>query len=294
MKRLLLAGAILCAGTFVFLSQYRQRDLIEKKNVQLAAMVETWKKRSEDSARARVLAEEKIGPLQLALTARQASINQAPRDTALRPVPAPPDPTRQGGWPQNADYFYLPKTFLSKASYQVLDKQLLSEEAAILFNLTDLEREDVNGAIGDLFGQLRSAESERMQLVDLPEEWANSRTFASGVAFHIPSFANDVAGWRQSLQQRLESILGPERGSLLGSSLEDHLRQDWNDLGENERTVGLVWKQTESKDHPQSLWFAIKDKRHGLGSFRRYLPGGPDEATFRHYANLLGVELPKP
>lgn len=294
MKRLLLTSAILCIGALVFRSQHHRRNVIEKQNVRLAAMAETLKKRSEESARAHALAEEQIAPLQLALAAQQASHNQEPREAAPPTAPVPPDPTRQGGWPQNADYFYLPKAFLSKASFQVLDKQLVSEEAASLFNLSESEREDMNRAIGDLFTQLRSAESERMQLVDMPTEWTNSRTFASGVAYYIPSFSNDVAAWRQGLQQHLQSTLGTERGALLGSSLEDHLRQDWNDLGESERTVGLVWQQTESKDHPQSLWFANKDQRHGLGTFRRYLPGGPDESTFRHYADLFGVELPKP
>jgi hypothetical protein len=292
MKRLLLASVILCAGAFVFLSQHRQRDLIEKQNVQLAAMVGTLKKRSEESASAVALAEEKIRPLQLALIAQQASRGQAPSEPATPPVPAPPDPTRQGGWPQNVDYFYLPKAFLSKASFQVLNKQQLTEEAASLFNLTEPEREDMNRAISDLFAQLRSAESERMQLVDFPEEWSNSRNFSSGVAYHIPSFSNDVAAWREALQQRLESILGSERSALLGSGLDDHLRQDWNDLGESERTVGFVWRL--EPNGVQSLWSATRDKRHGYGAFRRYFPGGPDESTFRHYAELFGVELPRP
>jgi hypothetical protein len=129
-----------------------------------------------------------------------------------------------------------------------------------------------------------------MQLVSLPEEWTNSRDFAAGVAYYIPSFSNDVAAWRQGLHQRLEDILGSERSALLGSHLD--LRHDWNDLGESERTVGFVWRP--ESNGTQSLWSATKDRRHGDGTFRRYLPGGPDESAFRHYAELFGIELPRP
>jgi hypothetical protein len=290
MNRLLIAAAIISVGVLVFVSQHHRRSVIEKQNVQLASMAGVLKKRLEENSRARAFAEQKLRPLQDDLAARQSARPQPSREAAPPPVPNPPDPAHQGGWPQNADYFYLPKTFLSQASFQVLNQQQLSDESASLFNLTSPEREEINRAIADLFSQLRSAESERMQLIDLPEEWSHG-PFASGVAYHIPSFSSDVAAWRQTLQQRLDTIVGPERSQLLGAGLDDHLREDWNDLGEAERTVGFVW-------HPESngtssLWYAIKDQRYGAGTFRRYLPGGRDEPTFRHYADLFGVELPK-
>jgi hypothetical protein len=291
MTRLLLACAILGIGALIFRSQHQRRNRIERQNVQLVAMADTLKKRSAESARARASAEEKIRPLQDDLAARQAPRIQAPNETAAPPVPVPPDVTHQGGWPQNADFFYFPKSFLPEASFQLLDQQQLSAEAVSLFNVTEAERKEVNRAIADLFAQLRSAESERMQLVDLPQEWTNSE-FASGVAYHIPGFSNEVTAWRQSLHQRLEVILGAERSKLLGIGIDDHLRWDWNDLGENERTVGFVWRP--ESDGRSSLWSAIKDSRYGDGTFRRFLPGGRDEPTFRHYAELFGVELPKP
>jgi hypothetical protein len=289
MNRLLIATAIICFAAIILVSQHRRRTLIEKQNVQLAAMADVLRKRLDESARTNASAEEKLGTLQDELAALVAR-NQPQRPAASAPMPVPPDATRQGGWPQNGDYFYFPKTFLPKASFQVLNQQQLSDEAADLFNLSEPEREEVNRAIGDLFAQLRGAESERMQLIEIPDEWTRGQ-FSSAVAYHIPSFSNDVAAWRQHLRERLDTILGAERSQLLGFGLEDHLREDWNDLGEAERTVGFVW-------HPEangssSLWSAIKDRRHGDGTFRRYLPGGPDEPTFRHYADLFGVELPK-
>jgi hypothetical protein len=171
-----------------------------------------------------------------------------------------------------------------------LNQQQLSDEAASLFNLTEPERTEANRAIGQLFAQLRKAESERMQLIEMPMEWTRGE-FNSGVAYHIPSFSNEVASWRQNLQQKLEASLGAERGALLGAGLDDHLRQDWDDLGERERTVGFVWKS--EANGTASLWSANKDQRHGDGTFRRYLPGGPDEATFRHYSELFGIGLPR-
>lgn len=291
MKRLLLAGTIVCVGALIFASQRQRRSVLEKQNVQLVAMADTLRKRSEESARAQALAEEKVGPLQLALATQKASSSEVRADTPPPSVPVPPDPTRQGGWPPNTDYFYLPKKFLQQASFQVLNQQQLSDEAASLFNLTEPERHEANRAIAELFAQLRRAETERMQLVEMPPEWPRGE-FNSGVAYHIPSFSSEVTAWRQNLQQRLEAVMGSERSALLGSGIEGLLREDWNDLGENERTVGFVWKPEQGGT--SSLWLATKDVRYGDGTFRRHLPGGPDEASFRHYADLFGIELPKP
>jgi hypothetical protein len=98
--------------------------------------------------------------------------------------------------------------------------------------------------------------------------------FASGIAYHILRSRMTWTAWRWELQQRLEATLGGERSSLLGQEIDGYLRDEWNDLGEGERTIGFVWHPEANGS--QSIWYAIKDQRHGAGTFRRYLPG------FRH------------
>jgi hypothetical protein len=121
-----------------------------------------------------------------------------------------------------------------------------------------------------------------MELVDLPEEWCHGQ-FASGIAYHIPAFSEDVVTWRRELQQRLEATLGEERSSLLGQEIDEYLRAEWNDLGEGERTVGFVWHPEANGS--QSIRYAIKDLRHGAGTFRRHLPGGDTDSSFAHWQN---------
>jgi hypothetical protein len=290
MKKLLIVGTIACVGLLVFNGQQRRRVLIEKQNTQLASMAATLKKRSEENARRQAAAEARLHSLETELPIQETSQTDTSRNEIARDVPVPPDPSHQGGWPKEVDYFYLPKAFLQQASFQVMNEQRLTEETAKLYNLSEPERVEVDRAIGDLFAQLRSAESERMELVDLPDEWCHGQ-FASGIAYHIPAFSEDVVAWRRELQRRLEATLGEERSSLLGQEIDEYLRAEWNDLGEGERTVGFVWHPEANGS--QSIWYAIKDQRHGAGTFRRHLPGGDTDSSFAHYAELFGVELPK-
>ena len=290
MKKLLLVAAIACIGTLIFHFQHRRRVLLEYQNVRLASMAATLKKRAEENARLQAVAEEQLHPLEAKLSAQEALQDEPLRKEIERAIPVPPDVSHQGGWPKGADYFYLPKTFLQQASFRIMNDQRLSEEAAQLYNLSAAEREDVDRAIGDLFAQFRGAESERMELVNPPDEWGHGQ-FASAVAYHIPSFSDDVGKWRQALQQRLEATLGEGRSRLLSPGIDDYLRQEWNDLGEDERTVGFVWHP--EADGSQSVWYAIQGERHGAGTFRRYMPGADGKSSFAHYAELFGVELPK-
>lgn len=291
MKKLFIAGTIACVALLVVNMQHRRRVLIEKQNTQLASMAATLKRRSEENSRRQAAAEGRLHSLESGLPIRETSQTEACRNEIERAIPIPPDPSRQGGWPKDADYFYLPKAFLQQASFQVMNEQRLTEETAKLYNLSETERIEVDRAIGDLFAQLQSAESERMELVDLPDEWCHGQ-FASGIAYHIPAFSDDVTAWRWELQQRLEATLGGERSSLLGQEIDGYLRDEWNDLGEGERTIGFVWHPEANGS--QSIWYAIKDQRHGAGTFRRYLPGFDTNSSFAHYAELFGVELPKP
>ena len=290
MKKLLIVGTVACVALLVFNMQHHRRVLIEKQNAQLVSMAATLQKRSEESSRRQAAAEARLHSLETELPIRETSQTEASRNEIERAVPIPPDPSHQGGWPKGADYFYLPKTFLQQASFQMMNEQRLTEETAKIYNLSEPERMEVDRAIGDLFAQLRSAESERMELVDLPDEWCHGQ-FASGIAYHIPAFSEDVVAWHRELQQRLEATLGGERSSLLSQEIDDYLRAEWNDLGEGERTVGFVWHP--EANGTESIWYAIKDQRHGAGTFRRYLPGSDTDSSFAHYAELFGVELPK-
>jgi hypothetical protein len=112
------------------------------------------------------------------------------------------------------------------------------------------------------------------------------------LAYQIPSLSEDVASWRQTLHARLAATLGAQRGQLLNGDIDAYLREEWNDLGAGVRTVGFVWR-TEANGN-ESMWYAIQDKRHGAGTFRRYLPGADTESVIPHYAQLFGVDLPKP
>ena len=290
MKKLLIVGFIVSLGALLFIIQHHRRVVIQKQHAQLESMAVTLQRRIEENARRQTAAEEERKKLEAQFDAQQTARQAAAGKEVELAAAIPPDPSHQGGWPKGADYFYLPKTFLQQASFPLISGERLSEETAQLYNLSESERVEIDQAVGDLFAQLRTAESERMKLVDPPREWGGG--FEWALAYHIPSLSEDIASWRETLQDRLNTTLGPERGQSLNGGIDDYLRQEWNDLGAGERTVGFVWR-TEGSGN-ESMWYAIRDERHGAGNFRRYLPGADADSAIRHYANLFGVELPKP
>jgi DNA-directed RNA polymerase specialized sigma24 family protein len=116
------------------------------------------------------------------------------------------------------------------------------------------------------------------------------RKFDSGVAYRIPNLTAEVEAIRQTFSQQLNQTLGSSRAQLLEQAADSHIRQNLDDLGAGERTIGFIW-QIEN-DGTRSVIYGIADAQHGGSSFQRIPDNLDPNSQIAYYARTFGVELP--
>ena len=298
MNKFLLIGVTACLSAAVLSAQHLRRQLLLVENEQAAAALVELEARAKESASACQTAELRATDLQRQLNAGKASLDAAAATPAPPPEPskpAPPDPARQGGWPLGAGYIYLPKQYLTNASYKLFNGGQLTDETAALLGMSPRERATVNQSIGDVLAQFRALELKNMVAVPQPEGWAGLAGLIGGtdqkaLTYQIPSLATEAQAMYQSLLQQLDQTLGAARAQLVESAADSYLRHNLDDLGANQRTIGFV--QTTEPDGSYSLWYGVADAAHGEGSFQRVPEDLDPNSQTAYYAGLLGVKLP--
>jgi hypothetical protein len=296
MKKLIIAAAVFGIAAGLGIRQHSRLAALTQQNRQLTAEAGELKSRAQRATAARLSADQKFADLRHDL---RATLIVTPNSAeAGTPGVPPPDPSHQGGWPRDAAYFYLPKEYLTNVSYNLLNGDRVTDEAAALLGMTSAERESVNRSFGDLLSKFRLLEIERMQQVPPPEGWLGTGggtnpsmlNFSSALVYKVPDLGADLATAQAGLSQQLQQILGDSRAQVMQAATDAHLRQNMDDLGAGERTVGFVWN-TES-DGSKSLWYAIADARNGEGSFQRVPTDLDPNSQTAYYAKLMGVKLP--
>jgi hypothetical protein len=164
MKKILIIAAA-CGLTFcLWLHQRHLLQEVQVQNERLAAAAAVLKERVSRADVARQTAEQKLADLRRELGSHKANASDvASRDAGAELTPpAGPDASRQGGWPANAAFFYLPKQYLTNVSYKLLNGGQLTDEAAALFGMSAAEREATDKAFDELVDQFHRVEIQRM------------------------------------------------------------------------------------------------------------------------------------
>jgi hypothetical protein len=283
---------------------HRQRPLLEALRVQnerLVAVAATLKDRAQRAESARQSAELQLASLRVELKSRaatpsdQVNLDPSPQTTP----PLVPDPARQGGWPSAAAFFYLPKQYLTNASYQLLSGGQLTDEAAALLGMSPVERESADNAFAELLGQFRRLEIQRMEPVAPPAGWlaaasgsphAPGLSFDSALTYLIPDLSKDISASQTAFLDQLQQALGVSRANIVASAADASLRQNMDDLGAGDRIVGFVWMPESDGTH--SLWYAAADARKGEGAFQRVGEDLDPNSQTAYYAQLFGIKLP--
>jgi hypothetical protein len=301
MKKLLLIALV---SAVTFLVWRRQRPVLEGVRIQnerLTAVAAELKERARRAESAQQSAEQQLASLRLELKSRAAAASdQGNQNPGPRTAPTPePDPAHQGGWPAGAGFFYLPKQYLTNASYQLLSGDQLTDEAAALLDMSPAERESTDNAFGELLGQFRRVEIQRMEPVAPPANWslavsgstgAPGLPFDSALTYHIPDLSKDVSAAQTAFLAQLQQTLGASRADIVGSAADSYLRQNLDDLGAGDRIVGFVWMPESDGTH--SLWYAAADARKGEGAFQRVGENLDPNSQTAYYAQLFGIKLP--
>ena len=300
MKKLLIVAIVFGMAGFVWTRQQSQVRAIAIQNKRLSEITQELELRIQNAQTARETAKERLAELRSQTQPTDgAALNLLSGNSPAEPEKTPePDPSRQGGWPEEAAFAYFPKQFLTNLNYRLLDGDRLTEEAAAWLGLSVDQRETVNQAFSDLIGKFRLLELQKMQSIPPPSGWItgadpstpSAMQFDSALTYRIPDLSADIDSARRSFSQQLQQTLGPSRAELINSAADSHIRQNLDDLGAGERVVGFVWEP--ERDGTHSLWYAMGDARHGEGSFQRVPEKVDPNSQVAYYANLFGVKLP--
>jgi hypothetical protein len=301
MKKIAILIAVIAATVLIWNRQRPQLAVVRAQNERLADVASELKQRAERADAAKQAAEARLAKLRDDLKARREVVAEFKRQDHGQQPPAPePDPTRSGGWPTGAAFFYLPKQYLTNASYQLLNGGRLTDEAAALLGMSPAERESTDKAFTDLLDQFRRLEIERMQPIASPEGWnvgqkpqpgvPNAFTFDSALTYRIPDLSQDIGAAQKAFVDQLQQGLGASRADIVSSAANSFLRQNLDDLGTGDRIVGFVWQPESDGSH--SLWYANADALRGEGAFQRVDESLDPNSQTAYYARLFGVKLP--
>jgi hypothetical protein len=302
MKKIAILIAVIAATVFVWNSQRPHLAVIRAQNERLADVASELKQRAERADAAKQAAEARLAKLRDDLKARREVVAEFKRqDQGRQPPPPPdPDPTRSGGWPTDAAFFYLPKQYLTNASYQLLNGGRLTDEAAALLGMSPAERESTDKAFTDLLDQFRRLEIQRMEPIAAPAGWMvgagqqpgapSAMSFDSSLTYRIPDLSQDIGTAQKAFVDQLQQGLGASRADIVSSAANSFLRQNLDDLGTGDRIVGFVWQPESDGSH--SLWYANADALRGEGAFQRVDESLDPNSQTAYYARLFGVKLP--
>lgn len=301
MKKLLLMAIIAAIAALVWNRQSTRLHAIQIQNQRLAAAVaelDTHVRRVDSACKA---AEQKMVELRTNLQRRDgAAVSAASQQPEAAAATPEPDPARHGGWPQSANFFYLPKENLTNASYKLFDGRQLTDEAACLFGMSPAEREATDKIFDDLIDQFRRAEISHMVPVDPPSGWlvtggsqppGSASQFDSALTYSIADLTEDISAARSGFFDQLQQALGASRAEMISSAASSYLAENLDELGgTGERIVGFLWEPESDGTH--SLWYGAAGSGYGAGSFQRVMPDVDPNSQIAYYARLFGVNLP--
>jgi hypothetical protein len=305
MKNLFFIFPTLAVTSLLWANQHAQHRSASLENNRLNAHLAELAAHIRETASAKQTADRRFAALQSQLDLRNAALAQTAANA--HPVDAPlaePDPTHQGGWPAGVGYCYLPKQCLTNAAYKPINGGRLTDEAAALLGMTPAERSTVDQLLTNMLGQFRQLELKNIQPAN--PDWTHlayvgqnpdpsGATFFgskldSMVAYKIPDLGADVQAERQSFSDQLQQTLGPSRAQLLDTGADSYLRQNLDDLGTRDRTIGFL--TVTEKDGSPAVWYGVSDSLHGDGSFQRVPEDLDPNSQMAYYASLFGVKLP--
>jgi hypothetical protein len=297
MRKLLVITIVAAITVVIWKAQSNRLRAIEVQNERLTSVVAELGGRSAKAKTARQSAEKKLAELRMERRERDALVAGTGPQTEKSSAPPEPDPSRHGGWPQSADFFYLPKEYLTNVSYKLFNGGQLTDEGAGLFGMTPAERQTTDKLFDDLVDKFHSVELSRMTATDPPEGWVappgagSANHFDSGLIYNIPDLTDDLNAARTDFLNQLQQTVGGSRADLIASAASSYLADNLNDLGTGNRTVGFLWQPEADGSH--SLWFAASGTGYGAGSFQLVTPDLDPNSQIAYYGRLLGVQLPQ-
>jgi hypothetical protein len=156
--------------------------------------------------------EQSRSELERRLTEARDQARTSGHAEAQARVVVPPNPDRNGGWPTNEPYFYLPKRDLPSVGLVAFEKSLpwtnrLSDDAAILFGMTPTDREAVEEACHKSWETFRQLGLGRVERIDPEPGWH----IPVVSEYHVPRLTNEASAVLAELKPTFRAVLGTPR-----------------------------------------------------------------------------------
>jgi len=277
--------AVLVTASMIFLNQNARLAKVRSATAQLASQAGILRARAGEL-------EQRQADLRRQLAESEDRLRLLQQGQATAPSPntepiVPPDPTRQGGWPANAQYFYLPKKDLGSVGYRLLEANRLTDDATMLLGMTAAEREAVDEAYDQMWRKFRELEIQRMEPVEKPKKWTYGE---KGISYHIPSLENEGRALRTSFQSSLQQTLGITRPQYLEEAVGEYFSRKLDDLGQDSRIISFC--PVRQPNGNTQMMYAILNETTGSGDARVIQEPLEQDSPAAYYARLFGVDVP--
>jgi len=284
MSNLIPLLAVLVTASMIFLNQNATLAKVRSASAQLASQAGVLQARAAEL-------EQRQADLQRQLAENEDRLRLLHQGQTEAPSPntepiVPPDPTRQGGWPANAQYFYLPKKDLDSVGYRLLEGNRLTDDATKLLGMTAAEREAVDAAYDQMWRKFRELEIQRMEPVERPTQWTHMQ---DSISYRIPSLEAEARALREDFESSLQQTLGPTRAKYLAEAADDFLRRNLDDLGQHARIISFGFSRGPNGELQRM--YGILDEATHVGNARSFTELEEDW-PIAYYARLLGVDVP--
>jgi len=284
MSNLIIITGVLDAAGAIFLNQRGSLANVQSANKQLAsqsAVLHTrageWEQRQAVLQRQLAKSEDRLRHLQEKQTAPPS-----PNSEQI----VPPDPARQGGWPANGLYFYLPKKDLGSVGYRLFDGNRLTDDATLLFGMTAAEREAVDAAYDQMWRRFRELEIQRMEPAETPKKWTHMQ---DSISYRIPSVETEARALRAEFEAGLQQTLGATRAKYLSEAADDFLSRNLDDLGQHARIISFGYIHQPNGEVQRM--YGILDEATRVGNARTFTELEADW-PISYYARLFGIDVP--
>ena len=284
MNNVLIALVVLAVAGGVALRQGKALARIRNQNERLASQRQVLSERLGELRQRRADADRRLEQAQDRANALKDQRGQAVA-AALESI-VPPDPARQGGWPANAPYFYLPKSHLGSVGYRLLEEDRLTDDAATLFGMTPTEREAFDASYSALWTKFRDIEIQRMEHAEKPERLHN---MINSTSYRIPALEKEADALRADFDAALSGALGSTRTQYLMEAVNGVIASKLENLGQHARVITFGYVQQPNGQ--MDPMYGITDETAGTSEARTFHELDEDW-PITYYARLFGVDVP--
>lgn len=222
MNNLILAILLATTAAALCLRTQSNIDAVAARNAQLAETI-AGADATARAKRAELRRWESIATLERSAFANLQAAAAKPIETPTSQTETlPTNPSEEGYWPAQKEYFYLSKKHLRGLNYSpVTDEENISESAALLFGMSPSELKQANEAYHAMRGEIRALELSRAFPTNAISSWIDQQP-GTKTTIRVPKLPEEELNATQDrFKTSLQQTLGADRANLLNERIQE-------------------------------------------------------------------------